>query len=141
MPLWQIPRKSQLKGGKIYFDSWFQRVQFIAFGSIDSRPVVRQNIMAAGPRGQASHLIVDSKQRKRNLGSGQGKTQPSRTCPQWPIFSNWHHFPIMSSSHESINWQLCPQDMSLWGGRHFIFKPQYWLQFIKPGNFFSPIPA
>jgi hypothetical protein len=54
-----VSEKSNLKGEIIHFSSEFQKFQFRILGSIDSAPVVRQNIILAGACGEGTCLSHD----------------------------------------------------------------------------------
>lgn len=78
--LWQQTWGNQLKGGKIYPDSWFQ-----LGSSIVSKSVVKQYIMSGNISGAKLPTSWQQWSREREV---RDNIYPSRTCHQWP-FSNW----------------------------------------------------
>jgi hypothetical protein len=61
--LWQHTRHKQLKGGRIYFDSPFQRFQSIDLSSVDSAEVEYHGDRRLYVRKEVLHLIVTRKQK------------------------------------------------------------------------------
>jgi hypothetical protein len=76
----KIPNK-QLKEGKIYFDSWFQKFQLLVIDTIDSGPDVRENITAIHVEEEAVHLMVDRKLSDKKPGP---KSDLQRHTPDLP---------------------------------------------------------
>jgi hypothetical protein len=55
----------QLKGGKIYFGSQYQKFSSTDLGSVDSGPMVRQNIMGTGACGGEGGLSPGRQEAER----------------------------------------------------------------------------
>jgi hypothetical protein len=63
--------REKLKGGIICFGSQFKKFQTIVFGSVDSGPLVRQNIMVAGTCGRGCSPYGEQEAESgRDLGPG-----------------------------------------------------------------------
>jgi hypothetical protein len=112
----KTPKKTQLKRGKICFDSWFPRFQsriscLHCFG-----PVARQNIKVPGVYvgEEAAHLMVERKGKRGGQGTPFKDTPPSDLLP--PTSAHLLLFPPLPNS--ATSWGPSLQHMSLQGTFH-----------------------
>jgi hypothetical protein len=61
-----MPETENLKEGKTYFSSWFQRFPFMVIGSIALGPTARQNIMVESKSG--TKLLSSWQPENKGLG-------------------------------------------------------------------------
>lgn len=80
----------------------------------------------------------------RKFRKWQGNTQFSRTCPQWPTFSNWvpayfSHFPMMPLYESIQGWvPTLDQNPKIWSALEMLSRPiQTWASPLSQGIFLS----